>query len=90
MEMGVYRHQWSMTTRLIETCKEHGKELDLFCKGVGCYVAICSRCLLLKHKTHEVIEIEEEKKVELKENIFSVQRNLQAKIRQIYTVKRDN
>ena len=32
MEMGVYRHQWSMTTHLIDVCN------NSFCKGVKQYV----------------------------------------------------
>ena len=48
-----------------QSCKEHGKELSLFCKTDGCKKAICQLCMIKKHKTHDVTDIDEDRKVQL-------------------------
>ena len=76
----------------IEKCKEHGKELNIFCKEPGCQRVICLSCLSQGHKKHEVVEIEERRKEAidiLQINIKAVTDNLERKIRNITKAKED-
>ena len=43
----------------IEKCREHEKELNIFCKEPECQRIICRTCLSHEHKKHEVVEVEE-------------------------------
>ena len=36
--------------KIIEVCEEHGKELILFCREVGCKKPICPICLTKQHR----------------------------------------
>ncbi len=42
----------------IGRCKEHKRELSLFCRNKSCQKPICSKCLA-EHKTHDVVDIDE-------------------------------
>ena len=75
-----------------EKCKEHGKELNIFCKEPGCQRVICISCLSHDHKKHEVVEIEERKKemmAILQKNIKAVTDNLKRKMQNITKAKQD-
>ena len=52
-------------------------------------MVICSRCHLRKHKKHEVVEIEEQKKEELDRNIETIKTNLEVKIRKVVAAKEE-
>ena len=75
-----------------EKCREHGKELNIFCKEPGCQRIICRICLSRNHRRHEVVDAEEgmnEVIDILQKNIKAVTDNLQKKIRIITTAKKD-
>ena len=46
----------------IAKCEKHGKELSLYCKRKECEKAICSKCLTVSHREHDVVDIEEKQK----------------------------
>ena len=50
-------------------------------------MAICSRRLTRNHKKHEVVDIEQEKSVELQRTIEKVKKNLKARIGKVVTAK---
>ena len=50
-------------------CKEHGRELTLYCRRYECQKAICSKCLTASHREHDVVDIEEKQKEILLEKI---------------------
>ena len=52
-------------------CSEHGKELTLFCKEAQCQMLICSVCMTRKHKKHDVVDVDENRKEELVTNLTS-------------------
>ena len=72
----------------VAECAEHGKELNMFCKEEGCKKQICVSCLG-KHKRHEVVDIQEEKKQELEQNMNIIEGKLEAMIRKILTAKEE-
>ena len=75
-----------------EKCREHGKELNIFCKEPGCQRIICLTCLSHDHKKHEFVEIEERRKEAidiLQKNIKTVTANLERKIQNITKAKED-
>ncbi len=41
-------------------CKQHSRDLEFYCSADSCKKPICSKCLLGEHKTHQVVDIEEE------------------------------
>ena len=70
-------------------CAEHQKELILFCRESECQKAICTTCLKVVHKRHDVTEIEDEKKEIIMKNIESFTESLQTKIRLISRARED-
>ena len=69
-----------------EKCREHGKELNIFCKEPGCQMMICLSCLSRDHKKHDFIEIDEIKKnfmYILQKDIETATDKLQRKIQSI-------
>ena len=75
-----------------EKCKEHGKELNIFCTEPGCQEIICHLCFSFDHKKHKVVYVEERMNKEmdtLQENMKAVARNLQRKLRIITVAKED-
>ena len=73
-----------------EKCREHGKELNIFCKEPGCQRVICVSCLSQGHKKHEVVDIEDTKKEAmdiLHKNIKTVSDNLARKMQGITDAK---
>ena len=43
-------------------CRDHGKELSLFCQEPDCQIPICQTCLTKYHRKHDIVELEEEMK----------------------------
>ena len=72
-----------------QKCKEHGKELNLFCLDPVCNKPICRTCLRTKHKRHDVIEIEEQQKDVLIGKVATTQMNLETKVKMLSEVKRN-
>ncbi len=40
-------------------CKKHRQPLVLFCNEEGCQIAVCSACIVTKHKGHDIIDIDD-------------------------------
>ena len=62
-----------------EVCEQHGRELILFCTEVFCQNAICSLCLSVYHRGHEVVDLQqlkEEKHKTLTTGITSLMEDL--------------
>ena len=72
-----------------EKCKEHGKELGLFCRDSRCRKAICQTCMLRNHRSHDIGEIEEDEKEVLIIKLNNVKSNLQAKRHMLLHAKED-
>ena len=70
-----------------DRCKDHGKELSLFCQEADCQVAICQSCLSKNHKKHDVVELEEEIKNNVITEVEKIRKNLKSKMRLISSVK---
>ena len=70
-------------------CAEHQKELILYCRESECQKAICTTCLKIVHKRHDVTEIEDEKKEIIMKNIESFTEGLKMKIRIITRARED-
>ncbi len=56
-------------------CKEHHRELGLFCKQ--CLVVICQRCFTSEHKSHNTIDVELKCKNDLDSAINGLIENIQ-------------
>ena len=52
-------------------CPDHGKEMTLFCKETQCQTLICTVCMTRKHKKHDVVDVDENRKEELVASITS-------------------
>ena len=75
-----------------ETCREHGKDLNMFCTEPGCQIIICLLCCSRDHKKHEVIDAEEKMNEVMdthQENMKAVAHNLRRKMRIITVAKED-
>lgn len=64
--------KWRYTTKKDEAstkdiCEEHGKDLILYCKESRCMEPICAKCITKYHSGHQVIDIDEQKEILLKE-----------------------
>ena len=53
----------------VDLCADHGKDMTLYCKE--CKTPICSACMTRKHKKHDVVDVDENRKEELLENLNS-------------------
>ena len=71
-------------------CPDHGKELTLFCKETQCQTLICSVCMTRKHKKHDVVDVDENRKEKLLDNLTSAIQRLSFKKEQITTVQEKN
>ena len=72
-----------------DRCKDHGKELSLFCQEPDCQIAICQSCLLKYHKKHDAVELEEEMKQSVIVEVEKIRKNLNSKMLLISSVKED-
>ena len=70
-----------------DRCKDHGKELSLFCQEPDCQRAICQTCLTKYHNNHDLVELEEEIKETLIVEVDQARKKLKSKIRLISSVK---
>ena len=70
-------------------CKEHQKELVLFCTERTCQKAICIVCLKQSHRKHDVTDVEDGRREVALKDIFFIKRNLQMKMAMISTTKND-
>ena len=70
-----------------EKCKNHGKELNVFC--TICQQNICISCVRKDHEGHDWIEIEEREKEALAREVTEVRKNLEAKVEMISKVTKD-
>ena len=68
------------TAHEFQKCEEHGKELSLFCLVPECNKPICRTCLKKDHRGHDVIEIEDQEKEVLMNEVMKVKMNLEAKV----------
>ena len=66
---------------------DHGKELTLFCKEPQCQTLICSVCLTKRHRKHDIVDADENKKEELLTSLTSAIESLSFKKDQITTVQ---
>ena len=75
-----------------ETCRQHGKDLNIFCTEPGCQMIICLLCFSREHIKHKVIDAEEKMDEvidTLQENMKAVAYNLRRKMRIITVAKED-
>ena len=70
-----------------DRCKDHRKELSLFCQEADCQIAICQACLIKYHRKHDIVELEEEIKKNVLVEVEQVRKNLESKMRLISSVK---
>ena len=70
-------------------CPQHGKDMILFCRERGCGKAICSQCLLAKHRFHDVQEISETKIDSLVSKIDSLAQKVHSKRNEILAAKQE-
>ncbi len=49
-----------------QRCPEHNREMTLFCRNQSCLALICSKCHLLEHKLHDVVDIDDEREENIK------------------------
>ena len=71
----------------VDKCQEHGKEMMFLCKKSGSQKPVCSVCLTEHYKTHDIVEIEAERKEEIMKSFRHIKRNLQARVRKILPLK---
>ncbi|XP_049928104.1 E3 ubiquitin-protein ligase TRIM39-like [Epinephelus moara] len=77
---GLKRHQLINPVENLEDrmCREHDKQLELFCKDDQ--MCVCMLCTVLDHKTHDVVPLKEEcegKKLELGKTDAEIQQMIQ-------------
>ena len=65
--------------REVAKCEEHGRELILFCKRSECQKAICLKCLTRSHREHDVVDIVEEEKDVLSDEVEIILKTLKEK-----------
>ena len=78
----------------VPKCKDHGKELVLFCREEGCKVPVCPLCVA-NHLKHEILDIETGMRVEIKEKmrhefieeVARVSTDLEARLKQVTALK---
>ena len=73
--------QKDQTSKAVDICEKHGKELILYCKAPDCLTTICQTCLTRHHRGHDVVETEEIEKEALLEKIEVVIKDLQERKR---------
>ena len=54
-----------------EICKQHGREVSLYCREPRCQKPICSMCLISEHKTHSIVDVLQEQE-EQAEKLFGI------------------
>ncbi len=64
-------------------CKKHRQPLVLFCNEEGCQTALCSACIVTKHKGHDIIDIDD-KAESIKEEVKKVKAKSQ-EMKDIFT-----
>ncbi|XP_030282313.1 E3 ubiquitin-protein ligase TRIM39-like [Sparus aurata] len=88
---GLKRHQLINPVKNLEDrmCTKHDKLLELFCKTDQ--MCVCMHCMVLDHKTHDVVPLKEEyegKKAELGKRDAEVQQMIQKRRLKIEEMKR--
>ena len=81
--------QQNTTPYEFQKCKEHGKELNMFCRDLECNRLICRTCLKKEHKKHDFTEIEDQEKDLLMQDVVKIKVNFEAKLKIISTAKKD-
>ena len=76
--------QEQSTAYEFQKCEEHGKELNLFCKEPECGKSICRLC---HHKRHDVVDIEEQEKEVLIDDLVRIDMNLETKVEMMSQAK---
>ena len=71
----------------VSLCPDHGKELTLFCKETQCQTLIRTVCMTRKHKKHEVVDVDENRKEELLTSLTSAIENLSSWEEQVDAVQ---
>ena len=71
------------TTKIVEKCKKHEKEMAFYCNEKSCKMVICPLCMLQDHRSHDVVDVQQVKKhgeveTELKLFLLSSKRKLVA------------
>ena len=74
----------------MKKCPEHGKELTLFCKETQCRTLICTVCMTRKHKKHDVVDVDENRKEELVTTLTSAIESVSITKDEITTVQKKN
>ena len=75
-----------------EICEDHSRELNLYCTESFCQNPICSLCLSLDHRGHDVVDLQqlkEEKYKTLARNIISLTEDLKINKEKIMGVRAD-
>ena len=72
-----------------DTCEKHGKDHILYCKESGCMKPICAKCITKYHSGHQVLDIDEQKEILLKE-IDSLKESLVKNKNIILDAKKEN
>ncbi|XP_033491490.2 E3 ubiquitin-protein ligase TRIM21-like isoform X2 [Epinephelus lanceolatus] len=88
---GLKRHQLIDPVENLEDrmCREHDKQLELFCKDD--HMCVCMLCTVLDHKKHDVVPLKEEcegKKLELGKTEAEIQQMIQKTQLKIEEIKR--
>ena len=81
--------EWKEERNEKEFCKEHEKELVLFCNEPGCQKPVCPLCLKKYHRRHHVTDIEDEMREVVMKKITFFEKNLKEKIAILNGTKND-
>ena len=87
---GQYIVRFTPKQQPTDFCPIHEKEAILFCKDDSCQKPICQKCLLEEHRTHNFVDIEEEKTEKLAAllaNVESTARNLENGRKEVLSAK---
>ena len=63
------QHSEVLDEIVAERCEGNCKEANFFCKNASCQTAICQFCLINVQRSHDVVDIKEERKT-LNSNCF--------------------
>ena len=71
------------TTKMVEKCKQHGKEMAFYCNEKSCKMVISPLCMLQDHRSHDVVDVQQvtkhgEAETELKLFLLSTKAKLVA------------
>ena len=71
-------------------CPNHEKEMTLFCKETQCQMLICTVCMTKHHLGHKVVDVDENRKEKLLDDLTCAIQSLSFKKEQIIVVQKKN